>query len=79
MTKLLDQLVGGTGRVSITGLVELNGLKGLEQESLLLIHRVTRLDLAHRNPRHRSQGRSGYRDAFPSSQSWPEYLHRVVT
>jgi hypothetical protein len=79
LTNLLDQLVGGAERVSLTRLVGLNGSNGFERQSLLLIHRVRRLDLAHRNPRHRSQGRSGYRGGPPSPQPRSEYLHRGVT
>ena len=78
-TNLLDQLVGGAERVSLTRLVGLNGSNGFERQSLLLIHRVRRLDLAHRNPRHRSQRRSGYRGGPPSPQPRSEYLHRGVT
>ncbi len=79
LTNLLNQLVGGTERVSLTRLVGLNGSNGFERQSLLLTHRVRRLDLAHRNPRHRSQGRSGYRGGSPSPQPRSEYLHRGVT
>jgi hypothetical protein len=79
LTNLLDQVVGGAERVSLTRLVGLNGSNGFERQSLLLVHRVRRLNLAHRNPRHRSQGRSSYRGGPPSPQPRSEYLHRGVT
>jgi hypothetical protein len=79
LANLLDQLVRGTGRVTLTRLVGLNGTNGFERQSLLLIQRVPGLDLAHRHARHRSQGRSGDRGGSPSPQPRSECLHRVVT
>lgn len=76
LANLLDELAGRTGRVNICGLI---GLKGLEHQALLLSQRLTRLDLGHCNPCHRSDGRSGHRGGSPSPRSRPESLHRVVT
>jgi hypothetical protein len=75
LANLRDQLAGRVGRVNISGLVNLNGL---EHQALLLIQRVTGLDLAHCNPCHRSQGCGGYRGGSPSPRPRAESLHRVV-
>jgi hypothetical protein len=79
LANLVDQLVRGTGRVTLTRLVGLNGTNGFERQSLLLIQRVPGLELAHRHARHRSQGRSGDRGGSPSPQPRSKCLHRVVT
>jgi hypothetical protein len=79
LANLLDQRVGGTGRISLPRVVGLNGLNGYERQSLLLVQRVLRLNLAHRNPRRCSQRRSGYRGGSPSPQPRSGYLHHVVT
>jgi hypothetical protein len=76
LANLLDQRVGGTGRI---GLPRVVGLNGYERQSLLLVQRVLRLNLAHRNPRRCSQRRSGYRGGSPSPQPRSGYLHHVVT
>jgi hypothetical protein len=79
LANLLDQRVGGTGRIGLPRVVGLNGLNGYERQSLLLVQRVLRLNLAHRNPRRCSQRRSGYRGGSPSPHPRSGYLHHVVT
>jgi hypothetical protein len=78
LANLLDQRVGGIGRIGLPRVVGLNRLNGYERQSLLLVQRVIRLNLAHRNPRRCSQRQGGYRGDSPSPQPRSGCLHHVV-
>jgi hypothetical protein len=74
--ELLDLLAELTRLTGLVGLVILNGL---EYQTLLLVQRVSGLNLAHCNPCYGGYGRGGYCGGSPSPHLRPESLRRVVT